>query len=143
MDGKRSSTDQIFEMLLKGMPSPNVIYPVGDVRDLADLHILAMEKEAADGQRFIAESEEMTMPQMARVLKEAYPDKKVSTIVIPDFVISIMAKFQVPMKVLNTMIGLKYHRDNTKARKLLGWNPRPAKTTVLDTAQYLVDNKIV
>ncbi|MCH3988072.1 MAG: hypothetical protein LKE75_13385 [Lachnospiraceae bacterium] len=143
MDGKRSSTDQIFEMLLKGTPSPNVIYPVGDVRDLADLHILAMEKDAADGQRFIAESEEMTMPQMARVLKEAYPDKKVSTMVIPDFVISIMAKFQVPMKVLNTMIGLKYHRDNTKARKLLSWNPRPAKTTVLDTAQYLVDNKIV
>lgn len=143
MAGKRSSTDQIFEMLLKGTPSPNVIYPVGDVRDLADLHILAMENSAADGQRFIAESEEMTMPEMARILKAAYPDRKISTIVIPDFVISIMAKFQVPMKVLNTMIGLKYHRDNTKARKLLGWNPRPAKETVLDTAQYLIENKIV
>jgi dihydroflavonol-4-reductase len=143
MAGKRSSTDQIFEMLLKGTPSPKVIYPVGDVRDLADLHILAMEKSAADGQRFIAESEEMTMPEMARILKEAYPDRKISTVVIPDFVISIMAKFQVPMKVLNTMIGLRYHRDNTKARKLLGWNPRPAKDTVLDTARYLVENKIV
>jgi len=43
-------------MLMKGTPSPNVIYPVGDVHDLADLHILAMEKEVADGQRFIAES---------------------------------------------------------------------------------------
>ena len=143
MAGKRSSTDQIFEMLLKGTPSPNVIYPVGDVRDLADLHILAMENDAADGQRFIAESEEMTMPEMARLLKEAYPDRKISTMVIPDFVISIMAKFQPPMKVLNTMIGLRYHRDNTKARKLLGWNPRPAKETVLDTARYMVDNKIV
>lgn len=143
MDGKRSSTDQIFEMLLKGTPSPNVIYPVGDVRDLADLHILAMEQDAADGQRFIAESEEMTMPEMARILKEAYPDRKVSTTVIPNFVISIMAKFQAPMKVLNTMIGLKYHRDNTKARKLLGWEPRPARRTVLDTAQYLIDNQIV
>ncbi len=143
MAGKRSSTDQIFEMLLKGTPSPNVIYPVGDVRDLAELHILAMEQDAADGERFIAESEEMTMPQMARILKEAYPDRKVSTMVIPDFVISIMAKFQVPMKVLNTMIGLKYHRNNTKARKLLGWNPRLAKETVLDTAQFLIDNHIV
>lgn len=113
------------------------------MRDLADLHILAMENEAADGQRFIAESEEMTMPEMAKILKEAYPDRKVSTMVIPDFVISIMAKFQVPMKVLNTMIGLRYHRDNTKARKLLGWNPRPAKETVLDTAEYLVRYKIV
>lgn len=143
MAGKRSSTDQIFEMLLKGTPSPNVIYPVGDVRDLADLHILAMENDAADGQRFIAESEEMTMPEMAKILKEAYPDRKISTTVIPDFVISIMAKFRVLMKVLNTMIGLKYHRDNTKARKLLGWNPRPAKETVLDTAACLIENKIV
>lgn len=65
MAGRRSSTDQIFEMLLKGTPSPNVIYPVADVRDLADLHILAMENDVADGQRFIAESEEMTMPEMA------------------------------------------------------------------------------
>ncbi len=93
--------------------------------------------------KVIAESEEMTMPEMARILKEAYPNRKISTIVIPDFVISVMAKFQVPMKVLNTMVGLKYYRDNTKARKLLGWTPRPAKETVLDTAQYLIDYKIV
>ncbi len=143
MDGKRSSTDHIFEMLLKGTPSPHVIYPVGDVRDPADLHILATKNDAADGKRFIAESEEMTMPQMARILKEAYPDRKVNTMVIPDFVVSIMAKFQVPMKVLNTMIGLKYHRDNTKARRLLGWKPRTAKETVLDTTQYLIDHHIV
>lgn len=143
MAGKRSSTDQILEMLLKGTPSPNVIYPVADVRDLADLHIFAMEKTEADGQRFIAESEEMTMPQMARLLKETYPDHKVSTFVIPNFVIGIMAKFHPSMKVLNAMIGLKYHRDNTKARRLLGWNPRPAKETILDTARFLIDNKIV
>jgi dihydroflavonol-4-reductase len=37
-------------MLMKGTPSPNVIYPVADVRDLAELHILAMENDAADGQ---------------------------------------------------------------------------------------------
>ncbi len=143
MAGKRSSTDQIFEMLLKGTPSPNVIYPVADVRDLADLHILAMENNKADGERFIAESEEMTMPEMAKILKAAYADKKVSTIVIPNFVISIMAKFQAPMKVLNTMIGLRYHRTNKKAKELLGWNPRSAKETVLDTAEYMISNGII
>lgn len=142
MGGKRSSTDQIFEMILKGTPSPNVIYPVGDVRDLAELHILAMKSGKADGQRFIAESEEMTMPEMARILKEAFPGRKVSTAVIPDFVISLMAKFNVQMKVLNTMTGLKYHRDSSKARSLLGWKPRPARETVLDAAEYLVKSGI-
>ncbi len=143
MAGRPSSTDQIFTSILTGNPSPNVIYPVGDVRDLARLHILAMENPAADGKRFIAESEEMTMPEMARILKEAYPDRKVSTMVVPDFLISLMAHFQPAMKVLNTMIGLRYHRDSSRARKLLGWNPRPAKETVLDTAAYLIENDLV
>lgn len=143
MDKKRSSTDQVFEMLMKGTPSPNVIYPVGDVRDLAELHILAMENDAANGQRFIAESEEITMPQMAKLLKQQFPDYKVSTRVIPDFIIRVMARFQAPMKVLNTMIGLKYHRDNTKAKKVLGWNPRSAEETVIDTVNYMIESNII
>lgn len=143
MDGKRGSTDMIFEMLLKGAPSPNVVYPVVDARDLADLHILAMENPAANGERFLAESEEMTMPEMAKLLKASYPNKKVSTMVIPNFVVSIMAKFQPPMKVLNTMIDLKYHYDISKAKQTLGWTPRPAKETVLDAAEYLLKNQVV
>lgn len=143
MANKRSSTDQIFEMLLKGTPSPRVVYPVVDVRDLAELHILAMEQDSANGQRFISESEEMTMPEMAQLLKAKYSNRKISTFIIPSFVISIMAKIQPPMKVLNTMIGLSYHRDGSKAKKLLNWKPRSAKETVLDTADYLIESKIV
>lgn len=143
MDGKRGSTDMIFEMLLKGTPSPNVVYPVVDVRDLAYLHILAMENPAANGERFLAESEEMTMPEMADLLKASYPNKKVSTMIIPDFLVSIMAKFQPAMKVLNTMIGLKYHYDTSKAKQTLSWTPRSAKETILDTAEYLIKNQVV
>lgn len=69
--------------------------------------------------------------------------RKVSTLVIPDFVISLMARFQVPMKVPSTMVGLRYHRDSTKARRPLGWNPRPVRETVLDATSYLIDNGIV
>lgn len=76
MDGKKSSTDQITEMMLKGTPSPNIIYSVGDVRDLADLHILAMQSERADEKRFIVEAEEMDMPQMGRLLKETTRTEK-------------------------------------------------------------------
>lgn len=57
---------------------------------------------------------------MAKIMKEAFPEYKIRTAVVPDFLISLMAKFNPATKVLNTMIGLKYHRDNTKARRLLG-----------------------
>jgi nucleoside-diphosphate-sugar epimerase len=143
MAGRRSSTDQIFEMLLKGSPSPNAVYSVSDVRDLAELHILAMENPAADGQRFLAHGEDMSMPEMARVLKDQYPDRKIRTAVVPDFMVHIMAKAQPAMKVLNTMVGMKYKLNSTKARNVLGWNPRPAEQTVLDTAEYMINNGII
>lgn len=70
-------------------------------------------------------------------------ENKVSTIVIPDFVVTLGAKFSPAMRVLLTMTGLKYHRSGNKARELLGWNPRPAKDTILDAANYLVANDMV
>lgn len=145
MDGRRGSTDMIFEMILKGLPSPNAIYPVVDVRDLADLHILALESNKADGHRFIAETEEMTMPEIAKILKEnmGIRGKKINTIVIPDFLIGFLAHFNVSMKVLNSMIGLKYHRSNRKSIDVLNWRPRPAKETVIDSANYLIKYSII
>ena len=143
MAGRRSSTDEIFEMLLKGTPSPNVVYNVSDVRDLAELHILAMESPLADGQRFLAHDEDMTMPEMARILKEQYPDRKIKTSVVPDFIIHILAKTQPSMKILNTMVGMNYTLDNTKAHKVLNWQPRSARKTVLDAADYMIKNKII
>ena len=142
MAGKRSSTDQIFEMLLKGTPSPNVLYNVSDVRDLADLHILAMEDHAADGQRFLAHGDDLSMPEMAKILKNRYPDRKIRTIVIPDFIVHLM-KRNTAMKILNTMVGMKYKLDNTKAKKILGWTPRPATETVIDTADYMINRGIL
>lgn len=143
LGGRRSSTDQICEMLLKGVPVPRAVYPVVDVRDLADLHILAADSPEAAGQRFIAQSEEMTMPEMAEVLKGRYPGRKVSRLVIPDAVIGAAAHFNTPMKVLNTMVGLSYHRDGSKAREALGWSPRPAADTIVDTAECLIAMGIV
>lgn len=143
MGGRRSSTGEIFQMILKGVPSPKVIYPVVDVRDLADLHIQALKSQLANGHRFIAESEEMTMPEMARLIKDHYPNYKVRTTTIPNWVITLMVHFSAPMKTLNTMTGLKYHRDNSRARKLLNWKPRPAKETVIDSVDYLIQNQLV
>lgn len=36
------------------------------------------------------------------------------------------------------MTGLHYHHDHSKAVKLLGWQPRPVKQTVLDSVNYLI-----
>lgn len=48
---------------------------VVDVRDVAEAHVLAYEKDAAIGERFIASSDFMAFEHIAQVLREAFPDR--------------------------------------------------------------------
>ncbi len=145
MAGRNSSTDLLFTTLLKGTPSPKATYNVVDVRDLAELHIMAMVDPRADGERFIAQPGTITMPEMARYLKDTLGERaaKISTATIPDFVIKVGAKFSSPLAVINTLVGMKHSHESTKAQRLLGWQPRPVKETVLDTANYILEYNLV
>ncbi len=41
------------------------------------------------------------------------------------------------------MIGFDYHISNRRAVEELGWTPRPAKETVRDTTEYMIENQLV
>lgn len=140
MDGRRSSTDLLFTTILRGTPSPKAVYQAVDVRDLADLHLLAMEDGRADGERFLAQPGEISMPQMARLMKERLGPRgaRIRTMTIPDAVIRLGARFNSSLAVMNTLIGMKHHHETTKAARLLGWTPRPVEETVMDTAEYVL-----
>ena len=143
MNGRSSSTELLFTSILRGAPSPKATYQAVDVRDLADLHILTMLDDRADGERFIAQPGEITMPQMARLLKDRLGEqgRKISTMTIPDFVIKVGARFISAMAVMNTLIGMEHHYDTSKAQRLLGWDPRSIEDTVIDAATYTLENR--
>ena len=143
MNGRSSSTELLFTSILRGAPSPKATYQAVDVRDLADLHILAIADDRADGERFLAKPGEITMAQMARLLKDHLGERgrKISTMTIPDFVIKIGARFNSAMVVMNTLIGMEHHYHTSKAQRLLGWDPRPIEDTVIDAATYTLENR--
>ncbi|QQC59201.1 NAD-dependent epimerase/dehydratase family protein [Rothia kristinae] len=145
MGGRGSSTDRLFTSILRGAPSPKATYHAVDVRDLAALHLLAMADEQADGQRFLAQPGRITMPRMARLLKDSLGEqgRRVRTMTIPDVVIRLGARLSPTMAVMNTLIGPQPTCDATKASRLLGWQPRPVEDTVFDAADYLLDHGLV
>jgi hypothetical protein len=51
-----------------------------------------------------------------------------------------MARFQPGLRPIVPMLGRRYTHDNTKARTVLGWDPRPPATTVVDCARSLVEH---
>ncbi|MEU0883152.1 NAD-dependent epimerase/dehydratase family protein [Lentzea sp. NPDC005914] len=122
---------RVIGRMLDGMPGvPRVGLNIVDVRDVADLHIRAMTAPDAAGERFIAVSEFMWMADVARVLD--VPARELPNVVVR--AASLVAR---DLRPLVPMLGRSYTHSHAKASSVLGWEPRPARTTVLECAASL------
>jgi len=132
----------IVKRLLDGdIPGiPNLSFGVVDVRDVADIHLRAMTHPAANGERFLALSDgESSMLEVAGILKEKMGRiaRNVPSRRVPDWVIRLLTPFSSDMKMIAPEIGKTKIISNEKARRLLGWSPRPREEAILATAESL------
>jgi nucleoside-diphosphate-sugar epimerase len=133
---------KIIESLLDGRPAglPRLGFSIVDVRDLADLHVRAMTAPEAAGQRFIAAGDFMWMEDIARTLRSRLGARaaKVPTRRLPDLVFRLVSLFQPNLRALTPLLGRRPGLTTEKARRVLGFAPRPAEATVVDCAERLL-----
>jgi len=133
---------QIIQGLLKGKPPalPRLGFWIVDVRDLADLHIRAMTAAAAAGQRFIAAGDYMWMEDIAKTLRDELgaAAAKTPTRRLPNFAVRMLLPFAANLRSLAPLLGRRLPLTSDKARKTLGFSPRPAAMTVVDCARSLL-----
>ena len=125
---------------------PRIGLEIVDVRDLADIHIRAMTSPDAAGQRFLATGEFTWMTEMARTLRDGLgaDGLRVSTRQVPDFAVRLAARFRDPsLREITPALGRRNRHSTDKARRILGWQPRPAHQTVLDCARSLLAHDAV
>ena len=141
--GHLGSTEIVARMLRGSMPGvPRIALEIVDVRDVADLHIRAMTAEVAAGQRFLATGELMWMGELAQALRAGLGPAadKVPTRVIPDVAVRLAAKFfDRSLRGIVPGLGRRNRHTTEKARRLLGWQPRPAAETVVACGRSLLD----
>jgi nucleoside-diphosphate-sugar epimerase len=137
---------QIIHRLLEGRPAgiPRLGFWVVDVRDRAELHIRAMTAPAAAGQRFIAAGDFMWMEDIARTmrLKLGRRAKRVPTRRLPDVVVRFLSLFIPLLRTLVPSLGRRNNLTADKARRVLGFSPRPAATTIVDSAESLIAGQL-
>ena len=110
-----------------------------DVRDVAAAHILAMQKPASDGERFALAEKDMWYEDVAKVLRENGFDKA-PKLSVPVWAAKILANFSPELKMALPYIGrVRSVKYTSKAKDLLGWNPRPAEESILATANQIKD----
>jgi dihydroflavonol-4-reductase len=146
--------DRIIPLRLKRLRScwigsipvlPRFGFNVVDVRDIARLHVLAMATPEAVGQRFIGSGDFYWMCDVAKILKQGLGDgaKKVPSIAVPDFVARVAGLFDPIVRGRLYELGKKRPVSSEKAKRVLGWRPRPVTETVLDTAGSLQASGLV
>ena len=127
----------MYKNLITGkMPMlPQASINMSDVRDIANIHVQALENEKANGKRFIVSTEKAhSFQEMAQILKSNGYDK-VSTKVAPNFFLKFMANFNKEMKGMLPFIGNTFNADVSDTIKTFDWQPISLETTVLDTAK--------
>jgi nucleoside-diphosphate-sugar epimerase len=116
-----------IEHALKGIldghvkETPNFTFNIVDVRDTADIHLVAMTHPAAKGERFLAASNgSVSFFDIAALIRKERPQR---------------AGNIANLKPIDP--GLYVHLSNEKARRILGWEPRPKEVTLLETIDAL------
>lgn len=127
---------------------PNIGVGVVDVRDVAALHVLALEAPAdtVRNQRFPAAGPFMWMHDIAQVLRTTLPSEETRRIPrrkMPDFLVPILSLFMPEMKQLRNEIGRVRRVDSGHSERVLGWTMRPVNQTIEETARSLIDRGIV
>jgi dihydroflavonol-4-reductase len=138
-----SHSNQILRRMLEGELNacPKIDSCYVDVRDVADLHLLAMTHPRANGERFLASSgKALSMVDVAKILKRNLGDnaKKVPTKEVPNWIIKISALFNPSLRMIATLLGKYAEVSGEKAQKLLGWSPGTNEDAIVATAESML-----
>lgn len=139
-----SSVGVIARLLRRKDPMlPNFGFAAVDVLDVAELHVSVIDQPATHGQRIMAADRFIWFVDMAQAIKTAYPDRRIVTRVAPDFIVRLLSRFDPAIRTIVPSLGRQDRMDNSRAMATLGRGMRQVHKSVVTTATYLIDHKLV
>lgn len=103
----------------------NMYLSAVDVRDVAKLHVQALQTPESEGNRFILTTgENVSLLDVAKIITESLPSEYTKN---------------VPTKEIEGTKDIKKPSTNEKARRVFNWKPIPLKEAILESAKGLLD----
>jgi len=141
-----TSTEWFGTLLRREVPGiPRSQLNVVDVRDVAEMIIMAMTTPEAAGKRFIASGASIEIKEFATILERHFASRgyRVPTRVLPDWLVRLVGIFNPKTRPVVQSLGWTYSLSTEQARTILGWQPRPYERTIVEMAESLMDHGLV
>ena len=139
LSGDLGESNKVIQMVVTGKMPVAVPLQFGyvDVRDVAAAHILAMQNPKSNGERFALAEKDLWYKDVAKVLKDKGFDKA-PTFSVPVWLAKILANFSKELKITLPYLGrLRSVKNTSKAKDVLGWDPRPAEESIVEIAEQM------
>jgi nucleoside-diphosphate-sugar epimerase len=145
LDDDPGTSSMLVRRLLDGkLPAvPKLAISVVDVRDVAALQVDAMTNPAAAGQRCIASQGTYWMSDLGRMLRPAFPDRRVPTRELPTLLVRLASLFD--RDIANNMheMGTMKRVDGQRGSTRLGRPLISAADAAMATGRSLVEHGLV
>lgn len=145
LDDEIPASLHLVERLMKATDPllPNIGFTIVDVRDIALMHVRALERPESAGQRFIGADRFMWYRDMAAALRADHPDRNIPSRNAPDWLIRFLSNFDPALKTIRAILGYQEALTNARARDVLGIEFRDACDAVRATGQDLLAKGLV
>lgn len=133
---------ELLRLMMRGAyPAvPPVAFPVVDVRDLAALHVAALEKPETGGRRLLATGGPLSLREVGAIMRRVDPahTRKVPTMELPKALVGLMARFDKRVAGALQDVGCRPSVDVGYVERLTGVKFRSPVEAVEAATQSLV-----
>lgn len=145
LDRHYGTSVRTVERLLRGTDPmlPRFGFSVVDVRDIAEMHVRALERPESAGLRLPGATRFLWFHEMAEILKAAHPERKIVTRQAPNAVVRLLALFDRSIRTITPILGRRDELSAARAETVLGMEFRDAADSVRATADWLIERGIV
>jgi dihydroflavonol-4-reductase len=145
LDRNYGTSLSVIERFLKGRDPmlPDVGLVCVDVGDIARMHVRSLATPESAGKRVLGAAEFLSFRDMAMALRQRFSDRRIPTRVAPHLLIRMLGLFDKSIAVIIPSLGRREQASGVLARSLFGIEFRDPRASIVEAAEFMVENRIV
>ena len=141
LGGEVGSSMGFLDAIVRGsIPKvPPSGFEIVDVRDVAEAHVAALDRDDLAGQRILLAAGYRSMKQIAVVVQRAWPERKVPTEEMPHWLVHVFARFVPEMRTVERNLGVQRLMDGSLGEELLVDGYRSPEASIVEGARSILE----